>query len=69
VSALATPGATGLVVDPWDEHNRALVASGRPAHACPTHAEAIRKLGDDDNRPRLTPAVKRLYAAGLRWTR
>jgi hypothetical protein len=68
VSAPATPGATGLVVVPWDEHNRALGASGRPAHADPTHAEATRKLGDDDNRPHLTPAVKRLFAAGLRWT-
>src|SRR3990172_7958375 len=35
----------------------------------PTQAEAIRQLGDMFNRTRLTPKVKRLFAAWLRWTR
>lgn len=38
-------------------------------HTYPTQAEAIRKLGDAYNRTRLTPTVKRLFAAWLRWTR
>ena len=32
-------------------------------HPYPTQAEAIRKLGDAYNRTRLTPLVKRLFAA------
>jgi len=38
-------------------------------HPYPTQAEAIRQLGDMFNRTRLTPKVKRLLAAWLRWTR
>jgi len=38
-------------------------------HPYPTQAEAIRKLGDAYNRTRLTPFVKRLFAAWLSWTR
>jgi len=38
-------------------------------HPYPTQAEAIRQLGDMYNRTRLTPKVKRLFAAWLRWTR
>jgi hypothetical protein len=38
-------------------------------HPYPTQAEAIRQLGDMFNRTRLTPKVKRLFAAWLRWTR
>jgi pyruvate/2-oxoglutarate dehydrogenase complex dihydrolipoamide dehydrogenase (E3) component len=38
-------------------------------HPYPTQAEAIRQLGDVFNRTRLTPRVKRLFAAWLRWTR
>ena len=41
----------------------------RVIHTYPTQAEAIRKLGDAYNRTRLTPAVKRLFDAWLRWTR
>jgi pyruvate/2-oxoglutarate dehydrogenase complex dihydrolipoamide dehydrogenase (E3) component len=37
-------------------------------HPYPTQAEAIRQLGDAYNRTRLTPFVKRLFAAWLRWT-
>lgn len=38
-------------------------------HPYPTHAEAIRQVGDLYNRTRLTPAVKRLFKAFLRLTR
>ncbi len=38
-------------------------------HTYPTQADAIRKLGDAYNRTRLTPRVKRLFDAWLRWTR
>lgn len=38
-------------------------------HPYPTQAEAIRQVGDLYIRTRLTPLVKRLFAAWLRWTR
>jgi pyruvate/2-oxoglutarate dehydrogenase complex dihydrolipoamide dehydrogenase (E3) component len=38
-------------------------------HPYPTQAEAIRQVGDMFNRTRLTPTVKKLFAAWLRWTR
>lgn len=38
-------------------------------HPYPTQAEAIRKLGDQYNRTRLTPLVKGLFAKWLAWTR
>lgn len=38
-------------------------------HPYPTHAEAIRKLGDQYNRTRLTPLVKSLMNQWLNWTR
>ena len=38
-------------------------------HPYPTQAEAIRKLGDQYNRSRLTPRVKRLFERWLAWTR
>ncbi len=38
-------------------------------HPYPTRAEAIRKLGDQYNRTRLTPIVKSLFNAWLRWNR
>ena len=38
-------------------------------HPYPTVAEAIRKCGDDYNRTRLTPFVKRLFQRWLAWTR
>lgn len=38
-------------------------------HPYPTQAEVIRKAGDTYNRRRLTPAVKRIFAAWLRWRR
>ena len=37
-------------------------------HPYPTRAEAIRQLGDAYNRTRLTPFVKRLFKAWLRWS-
>ncbi len=41
---------------------------GRTIHPYPTQAEAIRKLGDQYNRTRLTPLVKRLLGTWLNWT-
>jgi pyruvate/2-oxoglutarate dehydrogenase complex dihydrolipoamide dehydrogenase (E3) component len=41
----------------------------RVIHTYPTQAEAIRRLGDAYRRTRLTPRVRRLFAAWLRWTR
>ncbi|HSE03235.1 MAG TPA: mercuric reductase [Methylomirabilota bacterium] len=41
----------------------------RVIHTYPTQAEAIRRLGDAYNRTRLTPLVKRVFAAWLRLTR
>jgi pyruvate/2-oxoglutarate dehydrogenase complex dihydrolipoamide dehydrogenase (E3) component len=38
-------------------------------HPYPTQAEAIRQVGDMYNRTRLTPRVKKLFAAWLRWRR
>lgn len=42
---------------------------GRTIHPYPTQAEAIRKLGDQFNRTRLTPFVKSLFQKWLSWTR
>lgn len=38
-------------------------------HPYPTQAEAIRKVGDQFNRTRLTPFVKSLFKTWLTWTR
>lgn len=38
-------------------------------HPYPTQAEAVRKLGDQFNRTKLTPTVKSLFNMWLRWTR
>jgi pyruvate/2-oxoglutarate dehydrogenase complex dihydrolipoamide dehydrogenase (E3) component len=37
-------------------------------HSYPTQAEAIRRLGDQYNKTRLTPRVKWLLNTWLRWT-
>ncbi len=36
-------------------------------HPYPTHADAIRRLGDQYNRARLTPFVQRLFRAWIQW--
>ena len=38
-------------------------------HPYPTQAEAIRKIGDQYNRTRLSPFIKKLFAKWLAWTR
>jgi pyruvate/2-oxoglutarate dehydrogenase complex dihydrolipoamide dehydrogenase (E3) component len=38
-------------------------------HSYPTQAEAIRKLGDQYNRTRLTPFAKKAFDKWLTWTR
>lgn len=42
---------------------------GSTIHPYPTQAEAIRKLGDQYSRTRLTPFVKALFQKWLSWTR
>jgi len=50
-------------------HGLGLKKIGSTIHPYPTQAEAIRKLGDQFNRTRLTPFVKRLFNKWLAWTR
>lgn len=42
---------------------------GRTIHPYPTQAEAIRRLGDQYNRTRLTPFIRRIFQGWLSWTR
>lgn len=42
---------------------------GRTIHPYPTQADAIRKLGDQYNRTRLTPRLKWLFGKWLEWQR
>jgi pyruvate/2-oxoglutarate dehydrogenase complex dihydrolipoamide dehydrogenase (E3) component len=46
-----------------------LSAIGTTIHPYPTQAEAIRKLGDQYSRTRLTPFVQKLFKKWLAWTR
>jgi pyruvate/2-oxoglutarate dehydrogenase complex dihydrolipoamide dehydrogenase (E3) component len=46
-----------------------LSAIGKTIHPYPTQAEAIRKLADAYNRTRLTPFIKRVLTAWLKWQR
>ncbi|MGZ8463564.1 MAG: mercuric reductase, partial [Candidatus Deferrimicrobiaceae bacterium] len=46
-----------------------LSAIGKTIHPYPTQGEAIRKLADAYNRTRLTPSVKKILEAWLRWQR
>lgn len=46
-----------------------LSAIGNTIHPYPTQGEVIRKLADAYNRTRLTPTVKRILSAWLRWQR
>ena len=46
-----------------------LLTIGKTIHPYPTQAEAIKRLADVYNRTRLTPFVKRLFAAWLKWQR
>ncbi|HSA79010.1 MAG TPA: mercuric reductase [Nitrospirota bacterium] len=46
-----------------------LSAIGRTIHPYPTQAEAIKKLADSYNRTRLTPFVKKVFTAWLKWQR
>ncbi len=42
---------------------------GKTIHPYPTQSEAIKKLADAYNRTRLTPVVKKILAAWLKWQR
>ena len=46
-----------------------LSAIGKTIHPYPTQAEAIKKLADAYNRTRLTPLVKNILTAWLKWQR
>ncbi len=46
-----------------------LSAIGRTIHPYPTQAEAIKKLADTYNRARLTPFIKKVLIAWLKWQR
>jgi pyruvate/2-oxoglutarate dehydrogenase complex dihydrolipoamide dehydrogenase (E3) component len=46
-----------------------LSAIGKTIHPYPTQAEAIKKLADAYNRTRLTPVVKKILTAWLKWQR
>jgi len=46
-----------------------LSSIGKTIHPYPTQAEAIKKLADAYNRTRLTPFVKKLFTAWLKWQR
>lgn len=50
-------------------HGSGLGKIGRTIHPYPTQAEAIRRLGDQYSRTRLTPLVKSLFRTWLAWTR
>jgi pyruvate/2-oxoglutarate dehydrogenase complex dihydrolipoamide dehydrogenase (E3) component len=51
------------------QHGIGLKKIGGTIHPYPTQAEAIRKLGDQYNRTRLTPLAKSLFEKWLAWTR
>jgi pyruvate/2-oxoglutarate dehydrogenase complex dihydrolipoamide dehydrogenase (E3) component len=46
-----------------------LSSIGKTIHPYPTQAEAIKRLADTYNRTRLTPFVKKLFTAWLKWQR
>ena len=50
-------------------HRLGLAKIGATIHTYPTQAEAIRKLGDQYNRTRLTPFLKNAFRGWLGWTR
>ena len=50
-------------------HNLSLGKIASAIHPYPTQAEAIRKVGDQFNKTRLTPFVKGLFEKWLSWTR
>jgi pyruvate/2-oxoglutarate dehydrogenase complex dihydrolipoamide dehydrogenase (E3) component len=50
-------------------HGLGLQKLGSTIHPYPTHAEAIRKLGDQYQRTRLTPLIRVLLSKWLAWTR
>jgi pyruvate/2-oxoglutarate dehydrogenase complex dihydrolipoamide dehydrogenase (E3) component len=51
------------------KHNIGLKRIASTIHPYPTQAEAVRKLGDQYNRTRLTPFIKSVFRTWLRWTR
>lgn len=50
-------------------HGLGLKKIGSTIHPYPTQAEAVRKLGDQFNKTRLTPTIGKLFSKWLAWTR
>ena len=50
-------------------NNIGLGKIARTIHPYPTQADAIRKIGDQYNRTRLTPLVQSLFSKWLQWTK
>ena len=50
-------------------HGLGLKKIGSTIHPYPTQAEAIRKIGDQFNRTRLTPTIKKIFDRLLAWRR
>ncbi len=50
-------------------HGLGLAKIGSTIHPYPTQVEAIRRLGDQYNRTRLTPLIKNMFDKWLAWTR
>ena len=50
-------------------HGLGLAKIGGTIHPYPTQTEAIRRLGDQYNRTRLTPFIKSMFGKWLAWTR
>lgn len=50
-------------------HGLGLSEIGSTIHPYPTHAEAIRRLGDQYSRTRLKPFIKAMFRKWLAWTR
>ena len=50
-------------------HGLGLAKVGKTIHPYPTMSDAVRKLGDQYNKTRLTPTVSKLFDRWLAWTR
>lgn len=70
-ATIVAPGAGDLIseITLAMKHGIGLGGIGNTIHPYPTRAEAIRKLGDQYSRTRLTPLVSRLLSTWLSWTR
>jgi len=70
-ATIVAPGAGEMIseITLAMTHRLGLSKIGSTIHPYPTQTEAIRKLGDQYNRTRLTPLVKSLFERWLTWSR